>query len=378
MMLYLVVQIAMLVLGIAMIRRVWSVSAMDGILSLLIPLYVIVPMIKNRSDPDHDIRFHVLLFFLGAGVVVWMQYRLAHEVVAEQSQQAGRPMTQEERAQALAERLVGDARDGDPEADADRPQGAVEIGPATRAPRRAEPSSETSVRSREPDTPVSASAAVPAAPLTFERALATATFQRGVFERASVGFAIDLPGHFHALAAGDVRRIKESQHLPVDNHELAWVLHESVSLDSDATWHVSVRWLSDGWVPAPGALDAARLLQDAQRGPLLPRLAGSGGDLVGYAVAPSYSGGVADWVEERLPAGASASVLDCHALRLGRNGVVEFSVVGAAAGSQALCNASVRLLARNTRFEPGATYSPAATDAVRAPYSFNALVAGLR
>jgi hypothetical protein len=368
MMLYFVAQIALLVLGIAMIRRVWSASALDGILSLLIPFYVLVPMLKHRKDPAHDIRVHAALFFLGAGFVAWTQYRLAHEILADQGQQASRPMTHDQRVQALAERLVGESNDErDPEPDADAPQSPGENGSAPQA----------AARSREPDTPVSANAATPAAPLTLQRALALATYQRGVFERSSGGFAIDLPGHFHALGAGDVRRIKASQHLPVDNRELAWVQHESVALDSETAWHVSVRWLSDGWVPAPGALDVPRLLQDAQQGPLVRRLAGSGGDLIGYAIAPNYSSGVADWVEERLPAGANTSVLDCHALRLGRKGVVEFSVVGAAAGSQALCNASVRLLARNTRFEPGATYS-AAPDGVRAPYTFNALIAGLR
>lgn len=215
-------------------------------------------------------------------------------------------------------------------------------------------------------------------PPSFRQAVASATFLRGVFERESAGIAIDVPAHFHALSATDVHRIEASERVPVDTRELGWVLHESVPLEDASGWHITVRWHRDGWVNAAGMPDGWKLLDDAQRGKGVARLAGSGGELVGYAIAPSYSGGVADWVEERLPAGAAASALDCHALKLGSKGVVEFSVVGAPAGSQALCDASVRLLARSTRFTNGGEYSSAGTDGARAPYTLGELVAGVR
>jgi len=390
MMLYLALQLTLLVVGISIVTRVWRASALDGVLCLIVPLYVLIAMVKHWKDPDHDIRYHVLLLFVLAFGVVWVQFRAAHEIVADA---AATQAARREYARALASRAGTDedpdqaggesASDAPPDDDeVDRPTPpapVVSLGGAARATRDARaPAPAPASRSREPDTPARALLPEETAPPTLRQTLAAATFQRGVFERTTLGFAIDLPGHFHALAANDVRRIERSSNLPADPHEIAWVVHESVALDAPDAWHVRVRWHSDGWVPPSAAPDGWRLLQQAQRGGGTTHLAGSGGDLVGYAIAPRFDSGMADWVEERLPAGAGASVLDCHALRLGRRGVVEFSVVGALPGSQTLCDASVRLLARSTRFERGADYSPAATDAPRAPYSLAELVGGTR
>lgn len=390
MMLYLVLQLVLLAIGISIVTRVWRASTLDGVLCLIVPLYVLIPMVKHWKDPQHDIRFHVLLLFAVAFCVVWVQYRVAHEIVAGAAAERAARLEQV-RAQLGTNAAEGDADEaGDAAPGSDElptddevdrpttPPPVVTLGGEARVASGTQQPPANTRRSREPETSARALSPAETAAPTPRQALAAATFQRGVFERATLGFAIDLPGHFHALAAGDVRRIESSRNLPADPREVAWVMHESVALDAPAAWHVRVRWLSDGWLPPSGALDGWRLLQQAQQARHAAHLAGSGGDLIGYAIAPGFSGSVADWVEERLPAGANASVLDCHALRLGRNGVVEFSVVGAPAGSQALCDASVRLLARNTRFESGADYSPAATDARRAPYSLAELVAGAR
>lgn len=378
MMLYFSLQLVLLLIGISIVSRVWRASTLDGVLCLIIPFYVLLAMVKHWNDPQHDIRWHVVLLFACAIGVVWAQSHLAREVLSEAAVQQAL-LRDTEAAQEAMSAAEADADDGDSADDTAsesarlaRYQEKVEFGRAPHAPHLdAPPPAAAAAATHEPDTP--ARKVAPAAPLTPRQALAAATFQRGVFARPSLGFSIELPQHFHALAGGDVRRIEASRNQAADAREVAWVAHESVALDGAAAWYVRVRWLSDGWVQA-GALDAPRLLQGAQRGAALRRLAGSGGDLIGYAVAPSFSGGVADWVEERLPAGANASVLDCHALRLGRNGVVEFSVVAAPAGAQALCDASVRLLARNTRFEAGADYAPGAGAAPRAPYTLAQLL----
>ena len=212
-------------------------------------------------------------------------------------------------------------------------------------------------------------------PLTFARAQAEAPVFRGKYERPSMGLTLGLPDHFRALSSVDARRIETALGQATDDREVAWVLHEEVPLSGAASWHVRVRWLDDGWVDASVPRDAERLLRAAQGAKATARLAGSGGDLLGFAVAPSFAANTADWVEERLPDGASASVLDCHALRLGRKGVLEFSVVGAPAGSQALCNASVRLLAHRARTDNGAEYPQRApADVGAAPYTLEDLV----
>lgn len=392
MMLYFALQLALLVVGISIVTRVWRASALDGVLCLIVPFYVLIPLLKHWKNPDYDIRWHVLLLFGLAGAVVWVQFRVAHEILdsAAAAHGARRAYASVPPAGSAADDS-GDGNDEDGAAgsasddaaprddEADRPTPPaplVSLGGATQVARAT--ATAAAPRSREPDTPARALTPQETAAPSLHQALAAATFQRGAFERATLGFAIDLPAHFHALAAGDVRRIQSSRDLPADPREIAWIVHESVALDAPAAWHVGVRWHSDGWVPPANVADGWNLLQQAQRHGGNAHLAGSGGDLIGYAIAPGFAGGVADWVEERLPAGAAASVLDCHALRLARRGMLEFTVVGAPPGAQALCAASVRLLARSTRFESGADYSTAATDARRAPYSLPDLLSGAR
>lgn len=392
---FLLLELVLFVVTIMAVVRVWRASVLHGVLTLLVPLYVIVSMIRYWKDPDHDIRWHVLVLVLGGGLAFWMQQRLVHQYLAEQA-------AVEAALRDTANAGDDDDDDGDDADDADAAPGAttpgvtIEIGPASRLaerqrrvavaaakpePRRTEPARARAVtheaRASEPSIPAESAAA---APPTLSQALAAATFQRGRFERASSGFAIDLPAHFHALAAVDARRLEASLGQTSPPREVAWVLHENVAPGAPGSWHVSVRWLDDGWSAAPGAdIDAAQWLRDAQRAEARSRrLLGSGGVLVGWAVAPQVRDGVVDWVEERVPDEATASVLDCHAVRAGRKGVVEFSIVGIAAGSQALCDSVVRLLADNVRFDGDLGYPPDPPDGAHAPYSLHDLVAHRR
>jgi hypothetical protein len=388
----LLLELVLFVVTIMAVVRVWRASTLDGVLTLLLPFYFIVSTVKYWKDPDHDIRWHVLILVLGGGVAFWLQQRLLHDYLAEQA--AYEAALRDTSAQA-----DGDDEDGDDAADpssATTPGVTIEIGPASRLAerqrrvavvakaeqRRSDPEARPQAPARAaPHRPQTAALAetAPVAPPTLRQALAMATFQRGRFARESSGFALDLPTHFHALAAVDARRIEASLGQAADVREVAWVLHESVEPGAPGSWHVSVRWLDDGWAAPAVEADPAKLLREAQNGQAKSRrLLGSGGALVGWAVAPRIRDSKVDWVEERVPDQAAASVLDCHALRAGRTGVVEFSIVGAAAGSQALCNAVVRLLADNVRFERDLDYPPNPPDGARAPYSLHDLVAHQR
>jgi hypothetical protein len=295
--------------------------------------------------------------------------------------------------QPVDDNAADDEDDGDTTPDTTAPHATIEFGPAARlasrpartAPARVpvEPTADAPPARNVEAAPVPrASAATadsaPAARPTLRDALASATFLRGRFDRPSSGFALDLPAHFHALVGVDARRIESSLGLSPDTKEVAWVMHENVQPGAPDSWHVRVRWLDDGWVASAGSTtDAEHLLRDAQKAQSKSaRLAGSGGALIGYAIAPAFDAETVAWVEERLPENAAESVLDCHALRLGQKGVVEFSVVGARSGSQMLCDLSVRLLARNVRFDAADahTANPPAT-LRRAGYSFTDLVA---
>jgi hypothetical protein len=382
---YLVLRIALLIVMILAIRRIWGASALHGLLSLFVPGYIFVPVVKYWNDPDHDVRWHVLFLLVGGLVAFWWGLRLVHEYQADVT-----------RAQEFQQQLAEQGDDEDGAADdadgtaaplADDTKDAA----ATLATVRQTHPLLVATKSASPTAPVStaqlpsrpAPQAVaptadtkPESPLTFARAQAQATVFRGQYERPSMGLTLSLPDHFRALSSVDARRIETTLHQPTDDREIAWVLHEEVPLSGAASWHMRVRWIDDGWVDASVPRDAEHLLRTAQQAAKgTAHLAGSGGDLLGFAVAPSFAANTAAWVEERLPDGASVSVLDCHALRLGRKGVLEFSVVGAPAGSQALCHASVRLLARRARIDNGAEYPQhAPSEAAAAPYTLEDLV----
>ena len=83
---------------------------------------------------------------------------------------------------------------------------------------------------------------------------------------------------------------------------------------------------------------------------------GAGGTLLGYDVAPERQGSTIVWSEERQPEGAATSVFDCHALRLARKGVLEFSIVGADAKAAKSCTDELRALATAVRFDASSDY----------------------
>lgn len=358
------------IVGLLMLVRVFRASVLDGILCLFLPFWTIVVLIKYWKDPDHDIKFYFFGQIAVLGVALLMVTRIErHEAHVNGSSGA----------QAEA-----DSDDGDDNASdtASKPSDSASNRHAKARPEHAAGNATASAsapapaRSREADTPVRAPTAEELAPPPLRVVLHSVSFQRGTMERSSAGFRLEIPDHFHALSATDAHRLEASLRQTPDGHEVAWVSHETVALDAPDAWHVSVRWLPDGWVAAGGMLDPWQLLKSAQRA-AQSRLAGSGGDLIGYAVAPGAEDAVYSWVEERLPSGAPASVLDCHAIKLGRRGVLEFTVAGQPVGTQQLCSAAVRLLARHALFEPDSAYTAAQPESgPRAGYALADLIAG--
>lgn len=348
------------ILGILMLVRVFRASVLDGLLCLFLPFWNIVVLIKYWKDPDHDIKLYFFGQIVVIGVAVMLLTRLDHQTA---------------RRDGTLQTASADAGDS---SGASAPIDSAPARPA--ASRNERPgsgsASASAPRSREPDTPARAQTAEELAPPPLRVVLRAVTFQHGGMERSSAGFQLVIPDHFRGLSATDAHRLEASMRQTPDIREIAWVAHESVALDAPDAWHVSVRWLPDGWVAGSGMLDPWQLLKAAQHA-TSGRLAGSGGDLIGYAVAPSAEDGVYNWVEERLPAGAPASVLDCHAIKLARRGVLEFTVAGQPVGTQQLCGATVRLLARHARFDPDADYTAAPPDSgPRAGYALADLIAG--
>lgn len=359
-----------LLFGLLAVVRVWRASTLDGVLTLLVPFYFIVALIKYWSDPDHNIRLHAVGMLVGSTLSI---YGAAHvtkdladtpedrQAFVQSLHQQGVKLTPEQERNLLSD---------DPDvvmatmAALDDQDGGESTGSA-HAP---------VPRDAEFDNPAPVARERPAEVISYAEAARSAVFNRGRYTREAIGVTIDVPAKFRLINASDARRMDRARGRPEDNRVLGWIIHEKLALTDPDAWHVNLRWLSDGWIAAT-PLDAAALLDDAQRNRTPnPRVVVSNGDLLGYAAAPQFDGQVLDWAEERLLVNSDDRVVDCHALRLGRRGALEFSIVGMPTGSAALCQTTVRLLAERAVFMQGKEYVEAAPgEGLRAPYTVAAL-----
>ncbi|MBL8300841.1 MAG: DUF2167 domain-containing protein [Rhodanobacteraceae bacterium] len=374
--------------SLLMVVRVWRASTLDGVLTLLLPFYFIVAMIKYWGEPDHDIRFFVLGTLVSGGIAYYGATRVASEAMGTPEQRQamvqtlrdnGVKMTPEQEqallgddpaAAAEAARQIDEQyadSDGD-DADFSASNGTATASAAAR-PRDAEFENPRPVAVQER----------PAEVLSYAEAARRAVFNRGRYTRDAVGVNIEVPSKFRLINATDARRLDQSRGRSEDPRGLGWIIHERLSLADPDAWHVNARWHSDGWV-GTSALDGVALLESALANKTpVPQVLVSPGELIGYAIAPQLNGSVLDWAEERVLVNSDDQVVDCHAIRLGRRGVLEFSIVGMPVKSLALCQETVRLLAARASFLPGKEYPPAApAEGLRAPYTLAALVTHAR
>jgi hypothetical protein len=383
-----------LMFGLLMVVRVWRASALDGILTLLLPFYFIVALIKYWSDPDHDIRFHVLGSFICTVIAIWSASRVSHDFAG---QIVGTPEQRQELVQELKkkgvkltpeqeQKLVGD----DAEVVLETMQQIEEQHPGAFDDEGSDDGSDygsmtgatasTQARDAEFENPRPVAAQErPPEVLSYAEAARRAVFNRGRYTRDAIGVNIDVPSKFRLISAADARRLDQSRGRTEDSHGLAWIIHEKLNLADPDAWHISARWHSDGWV-GTGPLDGATLLDAALANKTpAPHVVVSQGDLIGYAVAPQFDGQVLDWAEERVLVNSDEQVVDCHAVRLGRRGVLEFSIVGMPTKSLALCHETVRLLAARSSFLPGKEYPPAPpAEGLRASYTLASLATHAR
>ncbi|GMV27907.1 MAG: hypothetical protein AMXMBFR59_00320 [Rhodanobacteraceae bacterium] len=367
-----------LMFALLMVVRVWRASTLDGVLTLLVPFYFIVALIKYWGDPDHNIRFHVLGMLVCSGIAYYGATRVARDVAQEM---LGTP----EQRQAMIEELRKEGVSLTPEQEAalqsDDPEVVLEtmqqidqqFGNSDGDDGSSEgvATADTQPRDAEFDNPRPVAVQErPAEVLSYAEAARRAVFNRGRYTRDAIGVSIDVPSKFRLISATDARRLDRSRGRSEDPRVLAWVIHERLSLADPDAWHVTARWNSDGWVGTT-PLDGPALLEAALANKTpTPRVLVSQGELIGYAAAPRFEDQVLDWAEERVLVNSDEQVVDCHALRLGRRGALEFSIVGMPTKSLALCHETVRLLATRSSFMPGKEYPSAApAEGLRAPYT---------
>lgn len=379
------------IIGILMLVRVFKASVLDGVLTFFIPLYFIVPLIKHWSDPDHDIKFHVLALFACAGMGFWALNRMTHDFasdpngflsghLASASPQERQKFVQDMRDEGVAisaedeKAIVGGNKEEVAKAfghvmETARAKGLGEEYAGTDTPASGGGAART--RDAEFDNP--RPVAVPDRPveiMSYAEAARRAVFNRGRWTREATGFSVDVPARFRLISPTDARRLDQARGRAEDPRLMGWILHENLNLANPDIWHVTMRWHSDGWVGSL-AFDPVQQLSTALANKTpAPRVAVSGGDLVGYAAVPQLEGQVLTWAEERVLTNSDTHVVDCHALRLGLRGMLEFSIVGMEPGSLALCQTTTRLLADKSSFLPGKEYVASAPAGIAAaPYT---------
>ena len=80
----LLMELVLCVIALLAVMRVWRASALEGLLTLLVPCYVYVAMVRHWNDPDHGIRWHVLALTLGGALMFWYGQGVMREMAAEQ------------------------------------------------------------------------------------------------------------------------------------------------------------------------------------------------------------------------------------------------------------------------------------------------------
>jgi hypothetical protein len=354
----LILWLLLFLIGAIMIVRIGSARTLDGVLSVLIPGYIVFAMIRYWGHPDHDVRYLMLTQTLLAGLLFWGLHS------AEQPAQTGQNAPPSATAQTGPSAPAA-AKPQAPPAASTPASVAAAASPAHPAAASVAPAAAT------PPAPQRAT------PAELRDIVATVTFFRGRFSRTGLGLKFDIPPRgYRMLDGNDARHVHTALEGADDTHLIGWVVGEYGVLTDPAVHPVQLRWLGDGLVVAsPGELDAAGLLKAANAQPHLPRLAGSDGRLLRFVSAPAQTDHLIVWSEERQAENSKKSAFDCHALRLARKGVLEFSIVGADAATARTCVATLQEFAAGAHFEPNYEY-PAQTEGnFFAVYSLSGLIA---
>jgi len=196
-------------------------------------------------------------------------------------------------------------------------------------------------------------------------ALANLSGSTGRVDFPSAHASIEVPMHFRFIPRDALVKAFSGTDEEPGEQSIGWLVHERVDLTAKDAWHVDVDRLAEGFVSddtfasqsretlLAAAKQATRTLSDQQDAgeptyslvgyPELPRL-----DPVGHSVA---------WVAEIAYDGKPQHVLDCMAIKLGRNGALVYSISEIDPSRRELCVRTVRLLAGRSAFEKGQTYA---------------------
>lgn len=190
------------------------------------------------------------------------------------------------------------------------------------------------------------------------------TKQRGKLSLGDTGAELEVPAHWRYIDAEPLREaLSGTRHFP-GLGVLGWLVHERVDLvQLDTIWYVEVYAEQRGHVKAAGVDDSDL---ERRKGEATARINAKGFaagapsfSFVKFVEAPKYDAEYdrAVWVDQMSYPGETSLLLDCYAIKIGKEAQVWFRMREQFAGAQELCTLSVRLMAAKTRFVSGAAYA---------------------
>ena len=186
---------------------------------------------------------------------------------------------------------------------------------------------------------------------------------RGKLALADTGAELAVPEHWRFVEAEPLRdALSGTKHFP-GLGVIGWLVHERVDLAQlDTLWYVEVYAEQRGHVKADGADDGDLEKRKGEATAKINAKAFAAGapsfSFVKFLEAPKYDASYdrAVWVDQMSYPGETSLLLDCYAIKLGKEAQVWFRMREQFEGARELCTRSVRLMAAKTQFVSGAGY----------------------
>lgn len=192
---------------------------------------------------------------------------------------------------------------------------------------------------------------------------ATLKLHRGKLSLSDTGAELVVPEHWRFIDAEPLREaLSGTKHFPGFG-VIGWLVHERVDITQlDTLWYVEVDADRRGHVKAGGVDDSDLEHRKGEATARINAKAFAGGapssSFVKFREAPNYDASYdrAVWVDQMSYPGETALLLDCYAIKLGKEAQIWFRMREQYEGARELCMRSVRLMAGKTQFASGSSY----------------------
>jgi hypothetical protein len=359
--------LAMTVLVIWMVIRIWRRSPLLAILTFFVWPASIIALITNWGDEDADIRVPFALTLVAAVLMGFMAQRTVEKGVQEMALalteeeieliREDDPELAEELEQARAEAIAAGVElegGGDWEEAADAGAGSPASRVAADSPTESQDEGQAHVAVKRDAAELEAERR-----MLLEQAASGLSWRFGKLDLAPAAAELQLPEHFRFAPSATLLQVARLRGAPLQPDVLGWIVHRDVDMAREDAWYVQVRFRPlDAAIAVPPMplSDAAEVA--AQQSAFVARIAA--------AIDPQPA------VPPQAPAWDAANAIatwrrsDAHqpdegdhvAARLLANGVLEFVVPDLHVAHAELGERSVRLMALRTRLGRQARSGP--------------------